>query len=190
MVASPSGGFTSSISLSVTGLPVGVSASFAHPTLTNGSGTSALGFAVGPKVAPGSYVLHILATGGGITRAVQLTLVVTAAPDFAFAVNTSSLTLQAGGAPVTLLVSTGNFTGGFHSTIAITFTGLPAGVSYGALGTATGNSTVNVSESLSAGATTPAGTYSVIVTAAGGGVAHSATVNITVKPATVGGSRR
>ena len=73
-----SGGFSSAVVLSATGLPAGVTAGFSNPTLTApGSGTSTLTLSVGAQVATGSYPVEVTANGGSVTQNTALTLIVT-----------------------------------------------------------------------------------------------------------------
>jgi uncharacterized membrane protein len=77
-----SGTFNSAISLLASGLPNGVSASFAPATLSApGSGNSVLTLAANKSVAPGSYQVTVTGNGGGIrqTAVVNLTVAPTGA---------------------------------------------------------------------------------------------------------------
>jgi subtilase family serine protease len=70
-----SGGFDSSVSLSATGYPIGVTVTFSPKTLSApGSGKSTMKIAVGKKVALGNHTITINATGAGIPRTIQITL--------------------------------------------------------------------------------------------------------------------
>lgn len=66
----PDPAFDSAITLSVTGLPSGISAQFMPAGLVTapGSGSRALTFSVASSVTRKSYPLTLVATGGGITR--------------------------------------------------------------------------------------------------------------------------
>ena len=73
------GGFNSSVSLSVSGLPSGVTAtltpaSFAAP----GSGNSTLAISAGATAATGTFNVTVTGTGGGITHTATVALTVTA----------------------------------------------------------------------------------------------------------------
>ena len=67
-------GFRSPVSLSVSGLPRGASASFSPGSLTP-SGSSTL--TVNSRGVPGSFTLTITATGGGVTQTARVVLTVT-----------------------------------------------------------------------------------------------------------------
>ena len=73
-----SGSFTSSIALSVSGLPSGVSAAFSPASITTpSSGNSTLTFTSSSSTTPGTYTLTITATGGGITQTATVLLTIT-----------------------------------------------------------------------------------------------------------------
>lgn len=70
-----SGGFASSVALAISGLPTGVSATFAPATLgAPGSGSSTLTFTAGANAAAGTYPVSVIGTGGGVTRSATVTL--------------------------------------------------------------------------------------------------------------------
>ncbi|MDR3580833.1 MAG: protease pro-enzyme activation domain-containing protein [Oryzomonas sp.] len=76
-----SGSFTGSITLSISGLPSGVSAAFSPATITTpSSGNSTLTFASSPSTTPGTYLLTITAAGGGMTQTASVSLTMTAPP--------------------------------------------------------------------------------------------------------------
>jgi len=70
-----SGGFNASISLSATGYPGGVNVAFKPKTIAApGSGSSTMQIAVGKSVALGDHTITINATGGGLSKTIQVTL--------------------------------------------------------------------------------------------------------------------
>ena len=71
----PTGGFTGTVSLSVSGLPNRTSASF-NPAAVAGSGTSTLTVTTGRKTPVGSSVLTITGTSGSLVHSSTVTLVV------------------------------------------------------------------------------------------------------------------
>ena len=68
-------GFSAVVSLSVTGLPAGVSAGFT-PSAITGSGTSTLSMVVSNSTAPGNYPLTITGTSSNTTHTATITLTV------------------------------------------------------------------------------------------------------------------
>ncbi|HZR27273.1 MAG TPA: hypothetical protein VFA71_00725 [Terriglobales bacterium] len=175
---SPSNGFNSTVSLSISGLPSGATGTFSPTSISGGSGSSTLSVATSSTVAPGSYPLTITGTGGGVSHSATVTLVVNAPPDFSIAASPSSQTVTAGnGASYTASVSPIN---GFSSTVSLGVSGLPTG----ATGTfnptsisgGSGSSTLSVATS----STVAAGTYPLTITGTSGGQSHSAAVTLVV----------
>lgn len=180
-----SGGFNSAVSFSVSGLPTGVTASFAPASLAApGSGSSTLTLTASSTATTGTANLTITATGGTITHTttVALTVVASSVPSFTLSASPAALTVSQG--------SSGNSTvstvasGGFNSAIALSASGLPAGVtatfspaSIAAPGT--GSATL----SFVASSTATVGTTNVTVTATGGGITHTTVVALTISAA-------
>jgi hypothetical protein len=70
---SPAGTFTGPVALSVSGVPDGVTATFAPPLLT-APGEGSLAIAALPSVTVGSYTLTITATSGALVHSATVTL--------------------------------------------------------------------------------------------------------------------
>ena len=70
------GGFSGTVSFSVTGLPTGASATF-NPTSVVGSGSSVLNISTSTTTPPGTYTLSITGTSGALVHSTPATLVVT-----------------------------------------------------------------------------------------------------------------
>ncbi|HZL67179.1 MAG TPA: LamG domain-containing protein, partial [Candidatus Limnocylindrales bacterium] len=74
-----SGGFSSSISLSATGVPVGTTVSFNPNAIpAPGAGSSTMTITVGLSTLEGTYPITVIGTGGGIRQTVTVNLTVTA----------------------------------------------------------------------------------------------------------------
>ena len=175
------GTFNSPISFAFTGLPVGVTATLSTFTIpAPGNGTLLATLAVSSSARPGTYSITMNATGGGQTQTALVTLTITPNADFTFSVSTAALTITRGSSG-TVVVSTSNYTGGFNSTISISFAGLTAGMNWAVTGANTANNSVNLFDSFSAASYTPVGTFPLTITASGGGVSHSAVVQVTIK---------
>jgi hypothetical protein len=71
----PSGGFNSPVSLSVSGLPSHVTGSFSPKSVT-GSGTSTLTISAGPSAPTGSNTLTITGTSGSLKSSISVVLIV------------------------------------------------------------------------------------------------------------------
>jgi hypothetical protein len=73
-----SGGFNSAVSLSASGLPAGVTASFSPASIaTPGSGSSTLTFNASSTATIGTSTITVNATGGGISHTATISLTVT-----------------------------------------------------------------------------------------------------------------
>jgi uncharacterized membrane protein len=176
-----SGGFSSGISLSASGLPAGATASFSPATISSpGSGTSTMSISTSSSTPAGTYTVTVTGSGGGKSHAATISLAVTGgSPDFALSASPASLQVTAGGgasSQITTAVS-----GGFSSGISLSASGLPAGAT-ASFSPATisspgsGTSTMSISTSSS----TLADTYDVTVTGSGGGKSHAATIFLAV----------
>src|SRR5882762_2732201 len=119
-------GFTSSVTIALSGLPSGARTSPASPfTLAAGS-TQAVVLSVPATVSPGSFTLMIRATSATLTHSATLALTVDPLSDFSIAALPSTVTANAGGSSSTFAVSiTGQ--NGFTDPVMITLSGLPAG---------------------------------------------------------------
>jgi kumamolisin len=178
-----SGGFDSAIALTASGQPTGVTVAF-NPTsiAAPGSGTSTATFTVASTAAAGTYSITVTGTGGGITHTATVSLTVTAATTGSFTVSVSPSSGyldqgQSGYAVVSTKVS-----GGFDSTIALSASGQPSGVtvSYSPASIAapgSGSSDMNISVARSAAT----GTYPITITATGGGVTKTTTLSLQVR---------
>jgi hypothetical protein len=152
---SPINGFTSDVSLSVSGLPAGVTATFSVNPIPGGAGSSDLTLTVSPSAAAGTYPLVITGIGGNITHTMNVTLTVKAVPVFALSATPATQVVAIGGNTTYSVSSTA--LNGLTGDVALTVTGLPAGTtaafSPAIITGSTGTSTLTISTS---GVTPPA----------------------------------
>jgi hypothetical protein len=172
------GGFTSAVSLSVSGLPAGASAGFAPANVSLGSGTFVLNLTVASSASVGSYPVSVVATGGGLTKTESLILTVTVPPTYALTATPASLTIPIGQKGSVKVAATASST--FNSAITFSLSGVPAGMtaSFAPVSIAvpgSGTSTL----SLSAQTVTP-GSYALVVTGAGGGISRTSTLAVNI----------
>ncbi len=179
-----SNSFNSAVTLSASGLPTGVTAGFSPNPVTppaNGTVTSTLTLTVGSSVTPGTSTITITGTAGSLTKTTTVSLTVTAGPSFTLSAAPSSLTIAQGLNNTSTITVTS--VSGFNAAVALTATGMPAGVSAllsptsvtpPANGTATSTLTVTVTAGV-----TP-GTYPITVTGTSGSLTQTATVSLTV----------
>src|SRR5262249_52687569 len=168
----PSNGFTNQVTLSVSGLPTGASASFAPNPAAS---TSSMSVTTSSSTPPGTYPLTITGSSGALVHTASATLVVSAAPDFTISGAPSTQTIVQGNS--TSYAVTVNPTNGFTGQVTLSVSGLPTGASGSFSPNPTGTtSTLSVLTS----ATTPLGTYTLTLTGVSGSLTHAATVTLVV----------
>jgi subtilase family serine protease len=179
LTTTPNSTFNASVTLTIAGLPAGLTAQFLPASLVASSGAEVtiLTLSAAANVAALAYPITLTATGGGVTQHQVVTVNV---PGFSLTPNASSVTVSST-AKGMLKVTTAAL-GGFNSSVALSISGLPAGItlrfSPQTLGSpGTGFSTITLSKA--AGATS--GTSHFTVTAKAGSFTHSAIVGLTVK---------
>jgi hypothetical protein len=167
VTVTPSNGFSSTVSLSQTGLPTGATASFSPNPATT---ASTLTVSTDPLLTPGSYPFTIAGTGGGVSHSVSTTLVVAApaTPDFTLGVSPGTSTVSQG-SPATYTVSV-TPSNGFSGTVAFGTSGLPQAATPSFSG-----STLSVGTSSVA-----PGTYPFTIAATSGSLAHSVAATLVV----------
>jgi pseudomonalisin len=184
-----SGGFNAAVTVSVTGLPPGVSAVFTPATLSApGAGRSVLNLAASTSAKPGIYSLMVAANSGALKQTATLSLTVAPTPTFTLASSATSISLVAGTTKTLTLTTSPNST--FNSAVVLTVSGLPAGLTAqflpasviaapgGRATTVTFATTSNLS----------AKTYSITLTATGGGVTERQIVTVNVPSISLGTS--
>jgi uncharacterized membrane protein len=177
-----SGGFNSTISLSASGMPSGVGVSFNPQTIpAPGSGSSTMTITVSSSTPTGTYPMTVTGNGGGLQRnaTVMLTVAAQGGPNFTISASPSSLSIATGNMGTSTITTT--VSGGFNSSISLSATGAPAGVSIGfnpqtIPPPGNGNSTMTIFVFRS----TKPGTYPITVTGSGGGIKQSTIVMLTV----------
>jgi hypothetical protein len=170
---SPINGFNGSVTFTASGLPAGVSATFTPPT-TNAS--SNLVFTATSTATTGPATVTITGTSGALTHTININLTVNVpAPDFSLSASPSSLSVsQNGTGSSTVSVTRIN---GFNGTVALTTSGLPAGVT-AAFNPASATTTSTLTFTVSTTATT--GTATVTVTGTSGTLTHTTTISLTI----------
>lgn len=176
------GTFNAATTLSVSGLPTGMTASFSASSFAApGAGSSVLSLRPTTSTVPGKYTINVIGTGGGLVKSLPVVVTVTAAPNFSLTAGQASAAIQAGQAAGSVVYVVSKPVNGFNGPVSFSVTGLPTGVS-GVFNNATlaapgtGTSTLSLSALSSA---TP-GQYSLVVTASGGTVSNSAPLLLTV----------
>ena len=172
VTVTPSGGFTSAVALTCTGLPSGGQCNFVPPSVTPGAGavTSALTITTTSATPAGSSTVTVTGTSGSLVNPTTVTLVVTAAVSSSFtlaAANPASATVSAGTSATSTITVNGS--GGFAGTVnlacSITTSSTPAPVC-----------SLPASVSLSAANTSATAMLTVSTTAATAAVRHSSSI--------------
>ncbi len=159
--------FSSSVQLAVSGVPAGMFVSFAPAVLAApGSGASSLLVSVSPQVVPGTYPLIVTATGAGVSHSVTLTVQISS---FSVTLSGNNVALSPGGTTILTFSIAGQAR--FHTPVALSIAGLPAGVTYSVrpAGVVLANDHTGLLV-FAASATAPLGSRTVLLTAFAGGV--------------------
>jgi hypothetical protein len=176
----PLNGFSDSVSLSISGLPVDAPAQFL-PEIVIPPGSSVLHITTFASTPTGHYVLTITGTGGGKTHSDQVVLVVLPGlqPDFSISAT-----------PLTRIITIGDSTyytvnltslNGWNSPVNLSITGVPTGVDYAFMPATvipTGSSILKIwafDEAMP-------GTYNFTITGTGGEKTHSTNVTLIINP--------
>ena len=180
------GGVNGTANGTVTGLPTGVTTP--EPTFTTSvNNDQILDFVVNPTTATaGTYPITVTAISGTYTASTTITVTVSTAPDFSVSsgVYTGVGLYQNSSGTLTITTTAYN---GFNQPIAISFSGLPTGVTFSpaTLIIQPGQSgPVTMSASFSAEVNTNGTT--ITVTATGGGITHQTSFNLMVLAPTIG----
>jgi pseudomonalisin len=100
------GGFGSPVSVTVTGLPAGVTSSVSPALLPSGPGSATLTVTASSSAAAGSSTFTVAVAGGGLTRTVSVPLTVTAG--CTFTINPTTASIGAAASANTVQVTTGS----------------------------------------------------------------------------------
>jgi uncharacterized membrane protein len=171
----PSNGFAASVSLSVTGLPSGATASFSP----NPTGTSSTMTVTTSTITPaGTSTLAITGTSGSLVHTTTTGLVVQlpSTADFSLTVSPTSQPVDVGNATTYSVTITPS--GGFAAAVSLSTAGLPSGATASfSPNPAGGSSTLTINTSV----LTPTGSYTFTITGLSGGLSHSVSATLVVR---------
>ncbi len=170
ITVTPEYGFTGAVNLSISGLPTGVTASFS-PVST--SGTSTLTVNAGSSAVDGNSTLTITGTSGNLTVTATLALTIHE-PTFQLYAQ-SSLNVGQGATGTTPVYIFPEY--GFNSSVNLSVSGLPSGVTASFNPNPTSNSSTL---SLTVGASVPTGTTSLTITGTSGNLTITTTLSLIV----------
>jgi hypothetical protein len=168
-------GFSSQVSVQVTGLPTGVSVSPSTIALAPGT-PQQVTFTAATSATNSSGTVTFTGTAGSSTHTTALSLTVTA-PDFSLAVNPTSQSVNAGGSASVSLSATA--LNGFASQISVQTAGVPAGISVlPSSSTLVPGTPQQIT--FTAAANVASSNPTITFTGTSGSLTHTATVNLTV----------
>ena len=167
-------GFTGNVNLSVTGLPIGVTASFSPNPAT---GSSTLTLTAANSASIGTSTVTITGTSGNLTASTSMTLGVFA-PTFTIS-NFGTVTVGQGSSSSTYIYVYGQY--GFNGSVTFNVSGLPPGVTaLWSPNPTTGSTMLTLSASSSA----VAGQYPLTITGASGSITATSSYTLAVKTPT------
>jgi pseudomonalisin len=176
------GSSSSSIALSVSGAPFGVSAAFTLTAIAAPGGSSVLTISPPANAATGIYPLTIRATDGALTQTFPLTLTITSAAACTLTSSPGSVTLNMGSA-ASVQIGCGSVQNSFNAALKLAVKGVPQGVSVtlstSSLLPGSGQATLTIATTTVA----PSGTFPLTVTATGGALTESLSIPLTINPA-------
>jgi len=176
------GGTSSSIAVSVSGAPFGVTATFSLTSIAAPGGSSILTISPLANAAAGIYPLSIQAVDGALVETVPLTLTITSAAACTLTSSPGSVTVNMGSAS-SVQVGCGSVQNGFNAALKLAVKGVPQGVSVtlstSSLLPGSGKATLTITTTTAA----PSGTFPLTVTATGGALTESLSIPLTINPA-------
>src|SRR5882757_4448000 len=173
ITVTPLNGFNSSVSLSASGVPSGVMATF-NPTSTASSSTLTL--TASSTAALGTFSITVTGVSGGLSHVTAVSLTVALPPNFVLSAAPNSLKIVQGTTGTSAITVTAQ--NGFNGSVSLSAAGLPSGV------TASFNPTSTTSSStltLTASSTATTGTVTVTVTGVSGSLTKTTTISLTVQ---------
>lgn len=172
VVVTGAAGFAGAVGLSVTGLPLGVTATFSPGSVT-GSGSSSLTFSATATARVGIYSVSVIARAVDNTQT-QTTLSLSVwPPAFTVSVSPAALIVAPGGSASAAIILTPALPG----SVNVSVSGVPAGVKTSI--TPAGGGWYNLEFDASAAA--PLGVFAVTVQAAGASLVQTAKLQLTIR---------
>jgi hypothetical protein len=171
IAVAPISGFTGKVTLSASGLPSGVTASFNPATATTGSTVT---FSAASNAAAGTSNITVTGVSGSSSATVTVSLTVKPAAGFTLSVSPASLSIAQGTSGSTILSAA--VQNGFSGTINITVSGVPSGVSLSFSAGGPGS----LKLTFTAGTSAAVGPATVTIAGTSGSLSASTTLALTV----------
>jgi len=178
--AIPANGFMGTVTVTISGLPTGVSAQPATLTLTPGTAQNVTVTASASTTVGGATVT-LTGTSGALSHSAAVTATISAPPpppDFTLSASPTTLTLTPGAAGSQVSV-TATALNSFTGTVVVAITGLPAGVTANPATLALTAGTAQ-SVTLTAATSATAGTFTATFTGTSGTLSHSIGVAVAI----------
>lgn len=181
-------GLSGTATISATTPTAPTNTSYTPDLLTTGAslflpanGTANLNFQISPSqtASTGTFVYTVSATVQGITKTIDLTLVIGQPKDFTITVSPTQITISQGSSgTITVTIATAN---GLDGNVNLSVAALPSGStgSWSANPVNPSGSSVDSDLTINAGSAAP-GTYTVTLTGTFGALSHSTTFDLTV----------
>lgn len=165
-------GFNGNVALSVTGLPMGATASLDQSSVM-GAGSTEVKIKTTSGTPAGTYSIKVSGSSGTVTHDATVSLTVTPAPDFSLTVTPPTQTISAGGSTsFTANVSPLN---GFQDLVAFGVSGTPSGTTASFdQDSVTGSGSVHLA--VSANSSVSSGTYPLTIVGTSTSVTHTADI--------------
>ena len=173
------GNFPAALALSVSGQPVGVTASFSTASMAPGTGSTTLTVISSSSAVAGSSTLVITATAAGFSKTLNIPLTVSVPSTFTVATSTAAVSMTQSASSVIQISSL--HTGSFNSPITFSISGVPFATTatFSPLSMAApGDGTTTLA--LQTGSITPPGVYNTVLTGIGGNLRITVPIKITV----------
>ncbi len=182
LLVTASGGFNAPVSITIPGLPAGVTASASVTPSGTATITVALPIVASKTAAVGVYGLLVTATGGGQTKSFPLQLTISGPKGCTLASNPASITVEAGN-PLNFQVSCGQVQGGFNSVLNLSMTSnKPEGLVIQQLNMQTVPGSTPATFAITSANTAAPGSYSIQITGTTPtGFSSSVSIPLTVK---------
>ena len=168
-------GFSGTVALKASGLPTGVTATFS-PAST--AGKSTVTFTAAGNAVVASANVTITGTSGSLTSQLTMQVAVAPPPTFTLSTSPSALSVAAGSSGTSTL--TLNPQNGFNGTVTVSLSGLPTGVT---ASFSSGTTAPGLLVTLTAAASARSGQSTVTITGKSGTLSETATISLTVTPA-------
>lgn len=172
-------GFADAVSVGLTGLPAGATTSPTTPFNVAAGSSQVVTLSIPSTAQSGNYTVTVSGTSGVLTHSTNLTLTVTAAPDFSMVLTPTSVTANAGSSSSSFTVSI-TALNGFTGSVTASLTGLPGGTTTSPASPFPVGAGSSQTVVLSVPSTLTSGNYNLTVSGTSGALTHSNPLPLTV----------